>query len=77
MFDDLRQSGSFLDDEENPTDTGDHPLIPGGSAPREGNIFLGLPPALRFVITLVILFMVCALGGLCLVLTNRINLPFF
>ena len=76
MFDDLRQSGSFLE-EEPPPEPQQEPPKKKARKTGDGGNFLGMTAAQRFVLALTLLFMACALGGFCLILTNKIYLPFF
>lgn len=71
MFDDLRQeadASSFFDEEES--------ALPEVSSlgPRH---FLGMTPAQRFVIALMLLLVACILSAFCLLVTERVVLPFF
>ena len=77
MFDDLRQSGSFLDDDENPLENNGQATTNHSAYPGKERKFLGMTAAQRFVLSLVLLFLACSLGGLCLIIANRIHLPFF
>ncbi len=70
MFDDLRDqadSSSFLDEEES--------SLPEVSSlgPRH---FLGMTPAQRFVIALMLLLIACILSTFCLLVTEKVVLPF-
>jgi hypothetical protein len=76
MFDDLRQSGSFLEEEPSPETQPEAPKKEPRKS-RDGGNFLGMTAAQRFVLALTLLFMACALGGFCLILTNKVYLPFF
>ena len=38
--------------------------------------FLGMSPAQRFVVALILLLMTCLLGAFCLLVTERVVLPF-
>ena len=76
MFDDLRQSGSFLEEEPSPEIQQKPPQKKARKSGDGGN-FLGMTASQRFVLALTLLFMACALGGFCLILTNKIYLPFF
>lgn len=40
-------------------------------------LFLGMTAVQRFVIVIMLLMMVCILSAFCLLVTNRIALPFF
>lgn len=68
MLDDFREQAStspfFEEVEEKPK-----------PAPRP-RYFLGMAPAQRFVIALMLLLIVCILGSFALLVTNKIVLPF-
>jgi hypothetical protein len=72
MLDDLRNQaddGAFLDDEE-----GD---LFGYEEEADGpTLFLGMTPTQRFVIAVMVMFMICILSAFCLLVTERIYLPF-
>lgn len=74
MFDELREEASkspfILDEEES---LGLEEELP----PRPERHFLGMTPAQRFVIALMLLFMTCILGVFFLWVTERIALPLF
>lgn len=40
-------------------------------------LFLGMTPVQRFVLVIMLFMMVCILSAFCLLVTNRIALPFF
>ena len=44
--------------------------------PRTERRFLGMTPAQRFVVALILLLMTCLLGAFCLLVTERVVLPF-
>jgi hypothetical protein len=70
MLDDFREqanSSAFEGQEEPPAF--DEPL-------RTERRFLGMTPAQRFVIALILLMVTCLLGSFCLLVTERIVLPF-
>ena len=70
MFDDLRDSNSpFLDEEQNPP-----PSKPRKTRDKAG--FLGMTASQRFVLALLLFFMVCACGAFLLILGGKITLPF-
>jgi len=70
MFDDLRDSNSpFLDEEQNPP-----PAKPRKTRDKPG--FLGMTASQRFVLALLLFFMVCACGAFLLILGGKISLPF-
>ena len=68
MLDDLRQQAGdgFLD--ESPED-----LAPRRRPPRR---FLGMTPFQTFFISLLLLLLTCLLSSACLLVTERIALPF-
>jgi hypothetical protein len=69
MFDDLRQqadSSMMFDDED--ADALE-------MQPRQ-RPFLGMTPVQRFVIALMLLVIVCILSSFCLVVSERVMLPF-
>lgn len=72
MLDDLREqadNAAFLDDED-----GD---IFGYNDESAGpTLFLGMTPVQRFVIAIMLLMMTCILSTFCLLVTERIYLPF-
>jgi hypothetical protein len=76
MFDDLRKSAqeSYEKDKEpEPIPTME---VEEEKPPKE-TTFLGLTAPQRFIISLFILMMTCLLGGFCLVLTDKVVVPFF
>jgi len=84
MFDDLRNSadmkGSLTPDDE--VDLDIEPLLKK-KAPKtamgfrfNSNNFLGMNAFQRFVISALLLSMVCVLGTMLLLITNSISLPF-
>lgn len=71
MFDDLRDTSSpFLDEEEKP------------EAPRprrhkkDAVGFLGMTASQRFVLAILLFFLVCACGAFVLILGGKVSLPF-
>ena len=71
MFDDLREqadASSLFDDQES-------------SLPEVSSLgpkhWLGMTPAQRFVIGLILLMSACILSAFCLLVTEKIVLPFF
>ncbi|UCH60849.1 MAG: hypothetical protein JSV61_05035 [Anaerolineales bacterium] len=70
MFDDLREqadSASFLDEEED--------ALPEVSSLRS-RYWLGMSPAQRFIIALMLLLAACILSAFCLLVTEKVVLPF-
>lgn len=75
MLDDLRNeaSSSFEETPESPTLEGE---LSGMAIPRKPRRhFLGMTPAQRFIITLLLFMMVCLLGALCLIAFEKVVLP--
>jgi len=69
MLEDFRQQAKtspFFEEEEHNPEV-DKP---------EKNYFLGLSPAQRFLIALLLLFMTCLVGSFLLLVTDRVVLPF-
>ena len=81
MLDDLRKSASegfeeFDDEAESAFDRfDDDDFYEEPDEPKRG--FLGMTAAQRFVLALMLFFMSCVLGGFCLILTEKVALPFF
>ncbi|MEN6408155.1 MAG: hypothetical protein ABFD44_00420 [Anaerolineaceae bacterium] len=68
MLDNLRDEASFVEEEPVPEELSKKPAKP--SRP-----FLGMTPAQRFVIALLLFLMICLLGTFCLLVTERVVLP--
>ena len=45
------------------------------SSPTRNGRFLGMTSFQRFVVALMLLFAVCALGSMCLLITQKIGIP--
>jgi hypothetical protein len=75
VFDDLQNSTAspFLE-EELPSINKEVRSRRRGSGGGPG--FLGMTAGQRFVIALLLLFMVCAMGSFCLILTGKVVIPF-
>jgi hypothetical protein len=74
MLDDLRNSSSFIDDEE---ETVEEDFVNQRSYRKQKReLFLGMTAQQRFIISLMIFMMVCVLGSFALVLSGSIVLPF-
>jgi len=75
MLDDLRdkagESDFFLDDDEAAYGYSEAVVADGPS------LFLGMTPAQRFVIAVLVLLMVTVLGSFCLLITEKVYLPYF
>jgi len=74
MLDDLRNSSSFIDEEETPEQESEaiqqHP-----SSRRGQETFLGMTAQQRFILSLMMFFMVCALGVFALIITGSVVVP--
>jgi hypothetical protein len=71
MFEDFRKQ---IDDNDFPDDIQPETPSSGKNRPHRG-YFLGLSPAQRFIVALMLLMMVIILGTLFLMVTNKIALP--
>lgn len=74
MLDDFRnqaESSDFFDE-----DPEDEFVFEEVAPARSQSTFLGLSPAQRFVLALILLALTCLLSSLCLLVTERIALPF-
>lgn len=76
MFDNLREDASsspFFQDDEPPEEEkkGGIRRRLGGNGP-----FLGMTATQRLVIAVLLFMMVCVLGSLCLLVTDKLTLPF-
>jgi hypothetical protein len=70
MLDDLRNSSAFIDEEEplyNPEETAQF-----RPSRREQGLFLGLTAQQRFILSVMLFFMVCALGVMALWMSGSI-----
>ncbi|MBS1249817.1 MAG: hypothetical protein MAG431_01401 [Chloroflexi bacterium] len=69
--DDLRDGFSdnfdFLDEEDEIE----------GEAQASSKLFLGMTSVQRFVLVIMLFMMVCIISSFCLLVTNKISLPFF
>ncbi len=75
MLDDLRNSASYQDELETPAEI-EQELLPGVPT-RQKEPFLGMTASQRFVIALLLLFMVCLLGSFFLLITESVVPPMF
>ena len=81
MFDGLRNdaNSSGFDEpvEYFPDDKPPVPAAPRPAARRKSSTkFLGMTPEQRFLISLLLMFAVCALGAMCMFVFGRFVLPF-
>lgn len=75
MLDDLRNSSSFIDDEEPPHEP--EPPRRRSTRRQANGVFMGMTAPQRFVLSLMLFFMVCLLGVLALVASGSIVIPGF
>ncbi len=74
MLDDLRNSSSFIDEPETPEQ--DREAVRRRAIRRRNQAtFLGMTAQQRFILSLMVFFMVCALGVFALVATGSIAIP--
>jgi hypothetical protein len=74
MLDDLRNSSAFIDEEETPEQ--ERELSHEQAYPRRTrSTFLGMTAQQRFILSLMMFFMVCALGIFALIATGSVVLP--
>jgi hypothetical protein len=77
MFEDLRNSSAFIDDEEENTPEEQAALRERrGRAGRKAATFLGMTAPQRFVLALMVFLMFFALGVMALIATGSVFLPF-
>jgi len=77
MLDDLRSSSSFIDDEEETQDQETEAVYHRPSRrQRKEQTFLGMTAQQRFIVSLMLFFMVFVLGMFALIVTGSITLPF-
>jgi hypothetical protein len=77
MFDNLRDDAvSSFYEEEDTILPDEYEKKPVSKAPKRksNGKFLGMTPVQRFVIALMLLIAVCALGSMCLLLTGKVGL---
>ena len=74
MLDDLRNSSSFIDDEETPNQEQEGIHRRQGRN-RRSDTFLGMTAQQRFILSLMMFFMVCALGVFALIITGSVAIP--
>ena len=77
MFDNLRDDAvpSFYEEEDTilPDEPEKKPVSKASKRKSNGK-FLGMTPVQRFVIAVMLLIAVCALGSMCLLLTGKVGL---
>ncbi|MEN8171605.1 MAG: hypothetical protein ABFS03_01860 [Chloroflexota bacterium] len=74
MLDDLREQSSEFDYTEEEGDAFD--MGPDEDPRAKKSYWLGMTPGQRFVIAVMLLMMTCMLSTFCLMVTERISLPF-
>jgi hypothetical protein len=75
MLDDLRNEASSSFEETTEPSTLEGELSGMATHRQRRRHFLGMTPAQRFVITLLLFMMVCLLGALCLIAFEKVVLP--
>ncbi len=75
MLDNLRDdaAASFYEEDTQPPEEVQVSLA---SKRKTGGKILGMTPIQRFIIAVMLMIAVCALGTMCLLLTNKIGLAF-
>lgn len=78
MFDGLRNDASDTSGFDEPVEffPEDKPAASRPKRRKPSNKFLGLTPMQRFILALLLMFAVCALGSMCLFLTEKFVIPF-
>lgn len=74
MLDDLRNSSVFIDEEETPNEPA--PEIRPRVVRRKKESFLGMTAFQRFLLSLMLFFMILILGAFALVASGSVYLPF-
>jgi hypothetical protein len=74
MLDDLRNSSSFIDEPETPEQ--EEEAVRRRTVHQRSQVtFLGMTAQQRFILSLLLFFMVCALGVFALIATGSIAIP--
>jgi hypothetical protein len=77
MLDDFRNaSSSLIEDDNSDVEFYDPGDLDDDLEDRSGAVIFGMTPPQRFVIAVMVLMIVCVLGAGCLILTERMVLPF-
>ena len=74
MLDDLREQSNDFDYSGEKGDVFDYG--PDDDQSSQSRLWLGMTPGQRFVIAVMLLMMTCILSTFCLLVTERIALPF-
>jgi len=83
MFDDLRDTGSPLYEDESEKKSSKEFYNPDDveayidEAEDGEGMFMGMTASQRFVISLILFLMICLLGAFCLVITEKVVPPLF
>ena len=75
MLDDLRNSSSFIDEEEPMEQEAEVVQRRPASRRRKNEPFLGMTAQQRFILSLMLFFMVCVLGVVALVFSGSVYIP--
>ncbi len=75
MLDDLRNSSAFIDEDE-PQNQGEKGTTYHRASRRQKDTFMGMTAQQRFILSLMVFFMVCILGIFALAISGSIYLPF-
>lgn len=76
MLDDLRNSSSFLDEEDKQSDVEAQNVTLRNNYRQQQQTFLGMNAQQRFILSLILFVMVFVLGVFALAVTGSIVLPF-
>lgn len=76
MLDDLRNSSSFLDEEDKQSDVEAQNVTLRNNYRQQQPTFLGMNAQQRFILSLILFVMVFVLGVFALAVTGSIVLPF-
>ncbi len=74
MLDDLRNSSSYTDEEET-TEQEQDTVHSSRSRQQNSETFLGMTAQQRFILSLMMFLMVCALGVFALIITGSVVIP--
>jgi hypothetical protein len=76
MLDDLRNSSTFIDDDDEEPTAEEGYATSRSYRKQQKETFLGMTAQQRFIISLMLFMMVCVLGAFALVLSGSVVLPF-
>jgi hypothetical protein len=77
MLDDLRTSKNNSEQSQQPYPDAEDIYNSADSHEESGGNFLGMTAPQRFIIVMLLLFLVCVLGSFALILTEKVVLPIF